>query len=87
MPGRMPLVINRWSLAEDHLAKSTSTKSSRRGCGERESRASNALTQAGGTEELVTWLLRRAEDGDNAALQQALAVFSLLDRPAEVIVV
>ena len=51
------------------------------------SRASNTLTQAARTEELATWLLRHAEDDDNAALQQALAVLAPPDWPAEVIVV
>jgi hypothetical protein len=40
------------------------------------SRNSNALTQARRTGELVTWLLRRAKGGDNAAPQQALAVLA-----------
>ena len=51
------------------------------------SRASNTLTQAARTEELATWLLRHAEDDDNAALQQALAVLAPPDRADEAIVV
>jgi len=81
VPGRMPLVINSLELGRRSLGEvDFYQKGSRRGCGERESRVSNALTQAGRTEEMVTWLLRRADGGDNAALQQALAVLAPPDR-------
>jgi hypothetical protein len=77
VPSRIPLVINSLELDRRSLGEvDFYQEAADVGAENAMSRASNALTQAWHTGELVTWLLRRVEGGDNAAPQQALAVLA-----------